>query len=85
MTADGGGDPGTAGADGSRWFHIDVHDGAVDELARALSATGCLVLQDAAGLRAALPGAPAAEAEASIRAFLASWRFGTSAELRPPA
>lgn len=84
------GDDATAGGDRPaavdhgppRWFRVEVHDGAVVELSRALIGTGCLVLCDETGLRVALPGLDAARAETGIRAFLASWRFGDTAELR---
>lgn len=65
-----------------RWFQVEVHDGAVVELSRALIGTGCLVLRDETGLRVALPGLDADAAETGIRALLAGWRFGDTAELR---
>lgn len=68
----------------ARWFRVDVADGAVQELADALTGTGCLVVLEADGLRVAVPGLIASEAETSLRFFLGSWRYGTTAQLRTP-
>jgi hypothetical protein len=82
---EGSASPGDAARDDHgqpRWFHVEVHDGAVLELSRALSGTGCLVVRDETGLRVALPGVAALDAETGIRALLKGWRFGDTAELR---
>ena len=78
-----GGTPGDGDAV-ARWFRVDVLDGAVRELADALTGTGCLVVAEGNGLRVAVPGVTASEAETSLRFFLGSWRYGTSAVLRVP-
>lgn len=81
-------DEGDAAGTGSeapaRWFRVDVADGAVHELADALTGTGCLVVLEDEGLRVAVPGLIASEAETSLRFFLGSWRYGTTALLRTP-
>lgn len=68
----------------ARWFRVDVHDAGVRELADALAGTGCLVVTEDDGLRVAVPGIAASEAETSLRFFLGSWKFGTAAALRTP-
>jgi hypothetical protein len=66
-----------------RWFQVEVADALVGRLADTFAANGCLVVRGAAGLLVALPGAPSDTAEASLRAFLAAWHYGTGAVLRP--